>query len=83
MSALNVLIPLAGITAIFILVYYLVRNAIVKSNLICPVRGNTVEVEFLRSGFHGEGPPLKVVSCSAFPNPRKLDCGQECLKTAQ
>jgi hypothetical protein len=81
-NVLNIVVPLAGITAFFVLVYFLVRNAVVKKKLVCPVRGNTVEVEFLRQGFHGEGPPLRVVSCSAFPNPRKLECKQECLKTA-
>ena len=82
LNVLNILVPLAGITAFFVLVYFLVRNAVMKRKIVCPESGKTVEVEFLRKGFHGDGPPLRVVGCSAFPNPRKLDCKQECLKTA-
>ncbi len=74
-------LAILGIVTVFLAVVYLVRNAIVRRRITCPVKKQEVQVDLLRRGFCGEGDALEVKSCSAFEDPRKLDCAQECIKT--
>ena len=74
-------LAIVGIVAVFLAVFYLVRNAVVRRKITCPVKKQEVQVDLLRRGFSGEGKALEVKSCSAFEDPRKLDCAQDCIKT--
>ena len=71
-----VLIP---ISIVFIVAMILGRNELVKRRLACPRTGSAAEVELLRRSLR----PSKLVrieSCSLLADPRRIDCGQECLK---
>ena len=77
---METLFAVIGVLAVFTGVYFLVRNVVVRKRLTCPEKHIDVDVKLVRQGFSGEGPAVKVKSCSAFDNPRKVDCDQECLK---
>lgn len=71
-----VLIP---ITVVFLAAMIIGRNELVKRRLVCPRTGSTAEVELLRRSLL----PSKLVgikSCSLLPDPKKIDCGQHCLR---
>jgi len=74
------LVAIAAIGAVALLVYFLVRNAIVRRRTVCPRRGVSCEIEVLQRGFCGEGKPLRVESCTLFANPRRIECEEECLR---
>lgn len=71
---------IAAILIVFTAVYFLVRNAVVKRRLSCPHKGREMDLEVLHRGFSGEGKPLDVESCSAFADPRKVECDKACIK---
>lgn len=77
------LVTILAILAVATLVWLLVRNSPVAQTLQCPVMHREVGVVFLRMGFSGEGPALRVLSCSAFSPPDRLGCRQECLKHSE
>jgi len=77
---METLITVGAITALFVLISLLVRNVVVRRRITCPHTQNPVDVEFVRRELHGETKARRVKSCSAFNDPRKVDCDQECLK---
>lgn len=81
MDEIEALVTVAAILATFFAVYFLVRNDVVRRSVSCPLKGAQVDLEVLHRGFRGEGRPLRAKSCSAFGNPRKIECRQECLRS--
>ena len=77
---METLITVGGIAALFVVISLLVRNVIVRRRITCPRTQKPVDVEFVRRDLHGETKASQVKSCSAFENPRKVECDQECLK---
>ena len=71
-----VLIPIA---LVFIVAMIVGRNEIVKRKLRCPRTGSIADVEVKRRSLR----PSKLVgveSCDLLPDPKQIDCKQECLK---
>jgi hypothetical protein len=71
-----VLIP---ISILFLGCMILGRNEIVRRTLTCPRTGGAADVEIVRRSLR----PAKLVgirSCTLLADPRRIDCGQACLK---
>lgn len=75
------LLAVACIVALFAILSYFVRQALVRRKLVCPRSNQEVEIAVLCRGFSGEGKALEVKSCSAFENPQEVSCKQECIHT--
>lgn len=80
---LQLVLGLVGIGIVSLLVFFLVRNEVVHRIVVCPRKKTSCEVDVLRRGFCGDGEALRVKSCTAFANPRCLDCEQECLESLE
>ena len=72
------LLVIAAILALFSILYFTLRNEIVRRNVTCPRTGGSAEVEVVR---RSEGPckPVRIRSCSLFDEPRCIECSQDCL----
>ncbi|MBI4602771.1 MAG: hypothetical protein HY721_12510 [Planctomycetes bacterium] len=70
---------IAAVLALFALLCVAGRNHCDRRNVTCPTRKRPVELLVLQRGCHPGGKALKVKSCSVFADPRRLECGQECL----
>ena len=70
-----VLLPM---TAVFVVLFYLVRNELVRRVLRCPVKNADAEVEIVQRA-HDPTKPIRVKTCSLLTDPKRVDCGQDCI----
>jgi hypothetical protein len=70
---------LLGVTLVFLTGMLLARNERWKRRLVCPSTG-TVEDQRVVHRFGREDHPVRVTSCSLFPNAKRVGCSQDCIK---
>lgn len=80
MDATSGLTVLAVLSIFFALVYWFGRNELVRREVMCPRDRSAADVEVVQR-YARSDKPVRVNACSRLPNPRKVDCGQECLKS--
>jgi len=71
-----ILVPIA---LVFLAAMIVGRNEIVKRRLTCPRNGLPAEVDLVRRSLRPRH-LVRIESCSLLPDPRKVDCGQDCLR---
>lgn len=71
-----VLIPIAVVFTVAMIVG---RNEIVKRKLRCPHTNEVADVDVARRSLR-PSKLVRVESCSLLPDPKHVDCDQECLK---
>lgn len=71
-----VLIP---ISLIFIGCVLAARHVLVRRRLLCPRTGTMADVSVLQRTHHPDT-LVRVKRCSLLPNPKRVDCGQACLR---
>ena len=81
MSSIEALVIVACVVCLFVGIYFVARNVILRRQLQCPYSGETSDVEVLHRGVHGEGEALGVKSCTLLPDPTEVDCDQACLES--
>ena len=72
-------IVLLPIILIFSVAIFLGRNELVKRKLICPRKGIIADVGVVQR-FQKPDKPVRVKHCNLLNDPKRVDCGQECLK---
>lgn len=81
MTPFQGLMVVCAVAALAVIIYPVIRNYRVKRKLVCPRTGKEVDVELkCTGGTRNQDVPLEVTSCSAFENPREVDCDQACLE---
>lgn len=78
---------IAAVLGMYVLVYYLVTwiNRIRTTEQVhCPVKDEDFDVDFVcKTGdMWTPGKRLDVVRCTAFDDPDHVDCGKDCVKSA-
>ena len=79
MDATSGFTVLAVLSVFFALVYTLGRNEVVNRNLTCPRDRSAADVEVVQR-YGRPDKPVRVRTCSRLSDPRKVDCGQDCLR---
>ena len=79
MTSIEALIVVACVVGLFVAIYFVARNVLLRRRLQCPYSGETADVQVLHRGEHGDGEALGVKSCSLLPDPAEVDCDQACL----
>jgi hypothetical protein len=74
----EVLLLVVAVLVLFGLLYFILRNEIVRRKVTCPRGGAAAEVEVVRRA-DGRQQTLRIRSCSLFDEPRHLTCEQDCL----
>ena len=69
---------IAAVSVVFLALYLVVRNEIVRRRLVCPKTGATADVELVRRS-EGRHKSVRIRSCSLFADPRRVECEQECM----
>jgi len=72
---------IVAVLVVFLALYLVVRNEIVRRRLICPRTGATADVELVRRS-EGVNKPVRIRSCSLFADPKRVECDQDCLPIA-
>lgn len=75
-AALAVLI---AIVTVYALANFLGRFEVVRGRVACPETGSVAEVEVVQR-YAKPDEPVRVRSCSLLPVPKRVDCGQDCLR---
>jgi hypothetical protein len=82
MEPLEAVFTVLGIVAVFLIGYFFARNALVRRKIVCPLKNEAVEVQFLCRRSPPDLIPFRVKSCTAFTRPRRITCGRECMKAS-
>ena len=80
MTSIEALIVVACVVGLFVAIYFVARNVILRRRLQCPYSGEPADVQVLHRGEHGDGEALGVKSCSLLPDPDVVGCDQACLE---
>ena len=70
---------LIGVTLVFVAGMLLARNERWKRKLTCPATGTVEEVGVVHR-YGKEDHPVRVTSCSLFPDAKHVGCSQDCIK---
>jgi len=73
------LVLIAAVVGLFLCLYAVARNEVVRRALTCPRTGERADVEVLQR-FEGRRKPIRIKSCSLFADPRNVTCAQDCLR---
>jgi len=79
MDSAEIVYVAGAVLLLFALVYFVVRNEIVRRRLVCPRTGGVAEVEIVRR-YEYPGREIRVRSCSLFADPRRVECEGDCLR---
>ena len=80
MGANDALWLIGGVAALFVVIFFVARNEIVKRRLTCPRTGEGADV-LVKQRFEGDGKPVRVKACSLLDDPTEVDCEQDCIKS--
>jgi hypothetical protein len=69
---------LPAVTAVFLAVFFLLRNERVRRLIACPIKHETAEIEVIQR-YQKPDKLVRVKSCSLLADPNKVDCGQVCI----
>jgi len=79
METETALLLIGGVLLVFVVVFFVARNQVVKRRLTCPNKHAEADVEILER--HDSGEPVHVKSCSLLDEPTRVDCPEDCIKT--
>ena len=79
METVEAAVLILAVLAVFGAIFFVARNETIKRRLLCPRTGAMAEIEVLRR-YEEPKRPIRVRSCTLFPDPRKVTCEQDCLK---
>ena len=72
---------IGAVLVVFLALYLVVRNEVVRRRLDCPRSGSSAEVELVRRS-DGDHKPVRIRTCSEFADPKRVECEQDCLRIA-
>jgi len=78
MEPLEALLVVLAVAVAFALLYLVGRHEVVRRKLTCPRTGVTANVDVVQR-YHEPTQPVRVRSCDLLPDPKKVDCSQDCL----
>jgi hypothetical protein len=70
---------IVAVLLLFVILYFVARNEVVKRRVTCPRTGTTAEIDQIQR-FEGEKRPVGVKRCDLLPDPDEVDCDEDCLK---
>jgi hypothetical protein len=71
------LLLIGGVLTLFVVVYFVARNEIVRRRLTCPRSGRIADVEVKRR--FEKDKDLHVKSCDQLEDPENVTCEEECI----
>ena len=82
MEATTGIVVLVVLSAFFAVMYGLGLNERAKRVVTCPRARSNADVRVLQR-YGRPDKAVRVESCSLLPDPNRVDCAQECVKTAR
>jgi hypothetical protein len=64
----------------FLVLFPFMRNERVHRLLTCPRKNTPAKVELVQR-YHNPSKPIRITSCNLLSDPKRVDCGQDCIKS--